>query len=600
VTTDATGNNLNVPGTVAAGNAVEGPGGVLTTSIWQKQGQLFASSGEPSVLFESNAQLLAVPSTTNVFKAWYDGCGGTCYAESLTGLVGSWTVQGTPAATLYERTCIRHYGSTYYFFGVLIAGSNTHIDLLTSTTGTSFTLSTSNLITTGSGGAWDSLTVSTGTVFYDGTTYRMLYQGQSATTPWQTGYATASSITGPWTKSGSNPVITTAIGPGGMAAGGTSNYIDGSGNIWVWEHSSPASGSTAPTDIYRYESSDWVHWTRTPLNPVLRRTTAIEGVGSPQGQIADPALVEANGSVYMFYSTVQTQGTGPYGVSLAIAPMTFTHLVATDEGATQGYSQPAWGNTNDILVASPNGAPVDSGVSVTNTATGSSNLITFSNTPYNWGATGNIYAAGLSGHIYRGYGYPYFTRIGTNQTTGNQSYFSVNYDYAAGTVDFAEVSTASILADANAGTICLATGGANTAPTCKLTVAYNGITNTPVFQAGATFSGSTPINFNSPFRVNGWTKTFSETTMQVADTPGNQAFGIATLSSGTITVSNSAACTPSATCVYKLTNCSLNGSAVVGVPSVGTVSVGTSFVINSLTALAAVSTDTSKICWQIN
>jgi hypothetical protein len=65
-------------------------------------------------------------------------------------------------------------------------------------------------------------------------------------------------------------------------------------------------------------------------------------------------------------------------------------------------------------------------------------------------------------------------------------------------------------------------------------------------------------------------------------------------------VSNAAACTPSATCVYKLTNCGLNGSTAVGVPAIGTVSVGTSFVINSYTAIAGVAADSSNICWQIN
>jgi hypothetical protein len=76
--------------------------------------------------------------------------------------------------------------------------------------------------------------------------------------------------------------------------------------------------------------------------------------------------------------------------------------------------------------------------------------------------------------------------------------------------------------------------------------------------------------------------------------------GIATLSSGTVTVSTSAACTPSSTCTYKLTNCALNGSTAIGVPAVGTISVGTSFVINSYTAIAGIAVDSSKICWAIN
>ena len=98
--------------------------------------------------------------------------------------------------------------------------------------------------------------------------------------------------------------------------------------------------------------------------------------------------------------------------------------------------------------------------------------------------------------------------------------------------------------------------------------------------------------------------------MQLLDTAASHAAGdflsssvisgLATLSAGTVTVSNAAACTPSATCVYKLTNCGLNSSTAVGVPAIGTVVGGTSFVINSYTALAAIAVDSSKICWQIN
>ena len=77
-------------------------------------------------------------------------------------------------------------------------------------------------------------------------------------------------------------------------------------------------------------------------------------------------------------------------------------------------------------------------------------------------------------------------------------------------------------------------------------------------------------------------------------------YGYTTLSSGTVTVSNSAACTASATCAYKLTNCGQVGSAL-GYLVVGNVVAGTSFVINSESAaLAIVTTDNSHVCWQIN
>jgi hypothetical protein len=77
--------------------------------------------------------------------------------------------------------------------------------------------------------------------------------------------------------------------------------------------------------------------------------------------------------------------------------------------------------------------------------------------------------------------------------------------------------------------------------------------------------------------------------------------GSATLASGTATVSTPGACIPSATCVYTLTRCVGNSSTAVGVPTVGTISAGTSFVINSLGAANSVLTgDLASVCWRIN
>lgn len=70
--------------------------------------------------------------------------------------------------------------------------------------------------------------------------------------------------------------------------------------------------------------------------------------------------------------------------------------------------------------------------------------------------------------------------------------------------------------------------------------------------------------------------------------------GFATLVSGTVTVTTTTACTAANTCVYSLTNCGVGGTQ--GMLSVGTVTAGTSFVINSSAGAA----DTSKVCWRIN
>lgn len=77
------------------------------------------------------------------------------------------------------------------------------------------------------------------------------------------------------------------------------------------------------------------------------------------------------------------------------------------------------------------------------------------------------------------------------------------------------------------------------------------------------------------------------------------AMGVAGLASGTATVTTTSACVPGSSCVYKLTNCGAAGTAI-GTLSVGTVTAGSTFVINSLSATNTVATgDTSNICWQI-
>jgi hypothetical protein len=77
--------------------------------------------------------------------------------------------------------------------------------------------------------------------------------------------------------------------------------------------------------------------------------------------------------------------------------------------------------------------------------------------------------------------------------------------------------------------------------------------------------------------------------------------GTATLVSGTVTVSSTAACAVSSSCHYSLTRYATNSSVAIGNLSVGTISAGSSFVINSLTATDTIATtDVSSVSWQVN
>lgn len=87
----------------------------------------------------------------------------------------------------------------------------------------------------------------------------------------------------------------------------------------------------------------------------------------------------------------------------------------------------------------------------------------------------------------------------------------------------------------------------------------------------------------------------------VSHVPGKEAFGLNTLSSGTVTINSAVACTPSASCVYKITNCGKNASTAIGTLGVTASVPGVSFTISSLgpTGLLLIG-DLSSFCWQIN
>jgi hypothetical protein len=92
-----------------------------------------------------------------------------------------------------------------------------------------------------------------------------------------------------------------------------------------------------------------------------------------------------------------------------------------------------------------------------------------------------------------------------------------------------------------------------------------------------------------------------QATATYTEASGPSAKGTTTLISGTRTISTSAACTVSTTCLYKLDSCGASGTVLGARLDVGTIVAGTSFVINALsTANVVVTTDVSNVCWQIN
>jgi hypothetical protein len=231
-----------------------------------------------------------------------------------------------------------------------------------------------------------------------------------------------------------------------------------------------------------------------------------------------------------------------------------------------------------------------------------------------WSGTNSTLVANTVGGVeFAGYdgsaipGATHYTGIGyINTSNGNTSFNGVD-SRKLGTL----ASASTIAPTAAITTLTGSTSIATITAPANMSTTYGGLLYF-LTASGVTTTYTTGGNINNPTVVglNGvvtgpavvqaaWTGT----AWTLSSTPaltGTRASGIATLAAGTVTVSSTAACTPGTACVYKLTNCGLNSTIAVGVPSIGSVTAGTSFVINSLTAAAALAVDTSSVCWQIN
>jgi predicted GH43/DUF377 family glycosyl hydrolase len=188
-----------------AGNPVMSP-----SVAWEGAGGMNHEDSPTAVLKEGG-----------LYKLWYHAIAGTTrqigYAESVDGL--SWTkYAGNPVLTPgpagawdADTVCeprVVHPGNLYFMFYTHCAGSH-GIGLATSPDGKTWTKYAGNpVLTVGPGGAWDSLQVSWGEVYYDGQRFFMWYPGKSSSvTGFSLGVATSPDGK-TWTRSPNNPVMT--------------------------------------------------------------------------------------------------------------------------------------------------------------------------------------------------------------------------------------------------------------------------------------------------------------------------------------------------------------------------------------------------------
>jgi len=161
--------------------------------------------GDPSVVFDGS-----------VYRMWYHGNdGGNVRIGLATSTDGvTWTKHvGNPvlSASGWEGWWVLEPevlfdGSTYQMWYTGYDGTYCKIGYATSADGISWTKHTNPVLSIGETGTWDSLSVRSPSVVYDGSTYQMWYGGDNDRTHSRIGHATSTDGIN-WQRDSNNPVI---------------------------------------------------------------------------------------------------------------------------------------------------------------------------------------------------------------------------------------------------------------------------------------------------------------------------------------------------------------------------------------------------------
>lgn len=298
--------------------------------------------GEPNIIFDSNPQLLK--GNSKVFKCWYSigdnvNVVAVGYAESVDFI--NWTEHpSNPIISGKTRAGgVVQYNGLYYMTVMNPNGGNHTIDLLKSQDGvTSWTVAQANIVT--ADGVTDANLNNSHLMIVNGVWYVFYDYTSPAQTNYRIGVASASSPTGVFTKSPSNPIVTGPLANAARTASGPwVYYCPVNGKWYMWAQCCPT--AVVPTDVYRFECpnasplSGWVD--SAGSTPVLPRHNPESGWWYQYGQSADITMCEVNGQVYALYSTLFTASYQTQ-IQATIARMTLDQLVMTNEGILLDYS----------------------------------------------------------------------------------------------------------------------------------------------------------------------------------------------------------------------------------------------------------------------
>ena len=284
----------------------------MSIGIWQDQGVVIApvssdTPGQPNVLYETGSVIIG--GSNPVWKMWFGTANGVCYAESNSPTSG-WTryssnpiivPSGTKDTGWTGYPKIFKYSGTYYAY--VVNGNLESMSSWTSTDGVTWAEQESSALS--GWGVGTSFVGQLAVLGESGGTWYGYYTGWTGT-QYAIGYATSTDLLN-WTGYSGNPVI---------SAGYPSNFCfqQVGSRYYGWSQiiqaGIPSADNGVPSDISRFVSPSLTGpWTGPLSASTIYRTTAAEGVGSINGQIADPSMILVNGTIYTFV-TINTNGDG--------------------------------------------------------------------------------------------------------------------------------------------------------------------------------------------------------------------------------------------------------------------------------------------------
>jgi hypothetical protein len=267
---------------------------MLPTQAWEE-----TAVYEPTLIYEDG-----------VFKMWYSGGWDNPalgYATSTDGSVftkHTGPVLGQGGSSIAGKACrsnvVKVSGTYYCYYADAVPDAN--IKVATSADGIAWTAAGTPIAKDALAGydGWANTFV-----FKEGATWYMFAEAHaiSGFPQWSIFLlSSADGITWAFLNS-SNPLTTLRRGTGGMYGG--PNMAGKLGSVsHLYYHACPTPDLGNPTDIFHATSTDLITWTQT-TDPILVHT-----INGPEGgdQIADPAVLEVQGRVYMWYDGTYNDG----------------------------------------------------------------------------------------------------------------------------------------------------------------------------------------------------------------------------------------------------------------------------------------------------